>query len=133
MPERLHRFAEAEFKWECAHGGNETIAFARVLGSAAINWVDLVRIPPGSSIGCHTHGHEDEEVYIVIDGKGILTMEEWQVEVGAGDVAHNPPGGRHGLYNHGERELRLVVVGVPACPVRSAAASGTVQDAAEAC
>lgn len=101
-----------------------------MLGSAAINWVDLVRIPPGHSIGCHTHGHEDEEVYIVIDGKGILTIEDRQIEVGAGDVAHNPPGGTHGLHNHGERELRLVVIGVPA---RSVSSCGLARDTAEAC
>lgn len=130
MLERLHRFADAAFKRECAHGGIDTIAFARVLGSAAINWVDLVRIPPGHSIGCHTHGHEDEEVYIVIDGKGILTIEDRQIEVGAGDVAHNPPGGTHGLHNHGERELRLVVIGVPA---RSVSSCGLARDTAEAC
>jgi mannose-6-phosphate isomerase-like protein (cupin superfamily) len=118
MTERVYRFGTAGFDWTIAHEGNAEVAVSRVLSTSAINWIDLVRIPPGHGIGRHTHGADDEEIYIIVDGTGTMTVEERDFPVGPGDVAYNPAGGTHGLLNDGSRELRLVVVGVPAAQAR---------------
>jgi mannose-6-phosphate isomerase-like protein (cupin superfamily) len=114
MADRVYRFETAGFNWTIAHEGNAEVAVSRVLCTHAINWIDLVRIPPGHGIGLHTHGTDDEEIYIIVDGTGTMTVEDHSLPVGPGDVAHNPVGGTHGLLNSGSVEMRLVVVGVPA-------------------
>lgn len=113
MHDRVFRFDTAGFQWTCAHEGQYDVAVSRVLQTQAINWIDLVCLPAGHSVGTHTHGLDDEEIYIVISGTGTMTVEDDDVAVRAGDVVHNPPGGTHGLVNSGESELRVVVVGVP--------------------
>lgn len=98
-----------------AHNGNGLIDSDRVLASrdrSAINFIDLVVIPVGASIGEHRHALTDEEIYIVIDGSGTMSMNGRRFEVAAGSVIHNPPGGTHGLTNTGTQALRLVVVDV---------------------
>lgn len=110
---RIFRFEQATFTHANAHDGVGNIAYARVLSGTAINWIDLVSVPPGTSIGPHRHGQDDEEVYIIVSGQGRMTVEHEEIEVGPGDVIHNPPAGRHGLRNLSDTALRVVVVGVP--------------------
>lgn len=71
-------------------------------------------MPPGTSIGVHTHGPADEEIYVVVSGSGRMWLEGEEFAVGPGDVVVNRRRGTHGLVNTGEGELRLVVVEVPA-------------------
>jgi mannose-6-phosphate isomerase-like protein (cupin superfamily) len=74
----------------------------------------LTVVPPGASIGVHTHGPADEEIYVVVSGAGLMRLERDEFMVGPGDVVVNSRRGTHGLVNTGEAELRLVVVEVPA-------------------
>ena len=67
-----------------------------------IGWLTL---PPGASIG--SHGHTDnEDVYIIISGKGIFTDSTGkEYEVGPGDITIARPGQKHGLKNSGDESL----------------------------
>jgi quercetin dioxygenase-like cupin family protein len=107
-------FAGARFDQVIAHDGQGRIASARVIadpsgGGAA--WVDLVVVPPGCSIGEHTHG-ADQETYVIVDGSATMVVDGHDILVGAGDVIVNRPGGTHGLRNTGADPLRLVVLDV---------------------
>jgi quercetin dioxygenase-like cupin family protein len=98
-----------------AHGGRGEVLAARVLdrpAAAGLAFVDLVVVPPGASIGLHTHGPDDEEVYVVVEGRGRMTVDGTATEVGPGDVIVNRPGGAHGLENPGAGPMRVVVVDV---------------------
>lgn len=100
-----------------AHGGRAPILARRALERATdtgCRFVDLVEIPVGADIGGHTHEPDDEELYVVIAGRGCVTVDGATSEVGAGDVIVNRPGGTHSLVNVGEVTLRLVVVDVAA-------------------
>jgi len=115
MPDagRHFSFRAAPLAPSVAHGGRRMVSAARVLERAAdcgLAFVDLVVVPVGGSIGVHTHGRSDEEIYVVIDGRGEMRLDKNHVQVGPGDVVINAPGGTHGLVNTGDRLLTLVVL-----------------------
>jgi mannose-6-phosphate isomerase-like protein (cupin superfamily) len=108
-------FTDGGFEDVVAHGGRGRIAAARVLQQppyAGATFVDLVVVPPGGSIGLHTHDRDNEEIYVIVEGRGTMQVDGETFGVGPGDVVVNRPGGTHGLDNTGSAPLRLVVVEV---------------------
>ncbi|MDF2542883.1 MAG: mannose-6-phosphate isomerase [Herbinix sp.] len=65
-------------------------------------------LPPNTTIGVHQHG-KDEEIYIVLEGTGIMTLDDQTYDVKPGSVIVNKPHGSHGLTNTGSSELKLIV------------------------
>jgi uncharacterized cupin superfamily protein len=98
-----------------AHGGEGKILFNRASGPEAFrgpwNFVDYAVLPPGASIGRHTHG-ENEELYLVLEGEGRMHLDGRELHVRPGSVILNGPGGIHGLRNDGDVPLKLFVVEV---------------------
>ena len=98
-----------------AHEGTGKIFFNRVFSEEAFtgpwNFVDYAVLPPGASIGIHTHG-ENEELYLVLEGQGIMHLDGETFQVRPGSVILNRPGGTHGLRNDGEAPLKIFVVEV---------------------
>jgi mannose-6-phosphate isomerase-like protein (cupin superfamily) len=98
----------------CAHGGDGLIRFARLADegvlSGACNFIDYAVLPPGASIGRHRHGLDEEEIYLVLQGRGEMWRDGESFAVRAGDLVRNPPGGAHGLRNVGDAPLHLFVV-----------------------
>ncbi|HEX2217203.1 MAG TPA: cupin domain-containing protein [Gemmatimonadales bacterium] len=96
-----------------AHGGEGLIRFARLAdrGSMAggCNFIDLAELPPGTSIGRHTHAETEEEFYLVLQGRGEMTRNGETFAVEPGDLIRNPPGGTHSLRNTGSEELKIFV------------------------
>lgn len=76
---------------------------------AGIKFVHDDLIPPGASIGEHTH-RGDEEVYVIIEGKGEAMDNGRLIEVGPGDVILTRHSESHALRNTGDTPLRLIVV-----------------------
>lgn len=116
--ERIFRFGDRAFERVHAHGGVREIEFARVLTRTrgAIRFMDLSVLAPGADIGLHTHAEDNEELYVVVSGRGLMTLDGEEFEVGPGDVILNRPGGTHALRNTGEEALRIVVLEVEAAP-----------------
>ena len=116
--ERQYRFEDCAFERVRAHGGARDISFARVLARSrgAIRFIDLSVLGPGADIGRHTHQPDNEELYVVVSGKGLMTLDDREFEVGPGHVIVNRPGGTHGLKNIGAEELRIVVIEVESRP-----------------
>lgn len=114
MRHQYFSFARASFADVVAHDGSGRVRTVRVLDEAhrsAFGFIDLTEIPPGSSVGAHTHA-DDEEVYVIISGRGRMMLDGETFEVGAGDVIRNVPGGTHGLANAGSEPLTMVVLDV---------------------
>ncbi len=115
VSERIPNLDALPLERVCAHDGVGQIDFVRVFDSDAFrgpwNFVDYAVIPPGASIGRHTHG-DDEEIYLVLEGSGEMFVDGKTFRVGAGDVIRNRPGGTHGLRNDTDRPLRIFVVEV---------------------
>ena len=73
------------------------------------HFIDYAVIQPGSSIGLHTHG-DDEELYFIIDGSGMMTVNEETRRVFKGDLILNRRNMTHGLENDGKVDLCILVV-----------------------
>ncbi len=110
------RFDRAAFVRTIAHAGTREISVARVLegGRGALRFIDLTVLEPGADIGLHTHELDNEELYIVLSGRGWMTLDDRAFEIGPGHVVLNRPGGAHALKNIGQEELRIVVIEVEA-------------------
>ena len=112
-------FARADLLPEVAHDGDGEIRARRMWErnrAAGLRFVDFVDLPPGTTIGLHTHGLDDEELYVIVAGTGTMTVDDLQFEVGPGDVVINRPGGAHGLANTSRHNLRIVVIDNGATP-----------------
>lgn len=95
-----------------AHHGEGKIAFVRPFESpdfdTDLSFVDYVEIPPGASIGVHTHG-ENEEIYFIVHGHGTMTTNDEQYRVDSGDLILNRRGWSHGLRNDSDAVLKVLV------------------------
>ena len=93
------------------HGGFGTVRVCRVLHAefqSQISFLDYTVLPPGASIGYHRH-LDTEEVYVVLQGTGVMTVDGEVVQVVRGDVVLNRRGGSHGLENNGVEDLAVLV------------------------
>ena len=116
---RHYRFADQTYERVIAHKGKVPIFTRRVLensGETFLNFLDLTIVPPGADIGIHTHAMDNEEMYIIISGKGAMIIDGERFEIGPGDVVFNEAGSAHGLWNTGEEEMKLVVLEIPWSP-----------------
>jgi quercetin dioxygenase-like cupin family protein len=113
----IRNFQSATSAWGPAHEGKGQVKNALLYGdtdfSTNLRFVIYTELPPGTSIGYHTHGN-DEEVYVILDGIGTMTIEGEVHEVRAGDVILNKPYGSHGLENTSRAILKILVFEVQA-------------------
>lgn len=97
----------------CAHGGEGLIRFKRLAEASQLNglcnFIDVAVLPPGVSIGRHRHKPNEEEFYLVLNGRGTMFRNGEEFSVQSGDLIRNPPGGEHGLVNSGDQPLRIFV------------------------
>ena len=66
-------------------------------------------IPPGASIGTHVHENEDE-IYIVISGRGLIEENGKWVEIAAGDAILTGHQGSHGVRNNHDQPLIIAAI-----------------------
>lgn len=95
-----------------AHHGVGKIAFVRPFSDedfeTNLSFVDYVEIPPGSSIGIHTHD-ENEEIYFIVEGSGTMHTNGEDFAVSGGDLVLNRRGWTHGLMNDSQAPLKVLV------------------------
>ena len=66
-------------------------------------------LPPGSSIGYHTHETSSEIVY-VLSGAGTVKVEGGEEPIKAGDCHYCPKGQSHSVVNTGSQPLEFFAV-----------------------
>lgn len=59
------------------------------------------------------HHKQQEQVYHVLDGEGLMELDGERTVVRKDDVIFIPPGVEHAIYNTGMVDLRFVVVTSP--------------------
>ena len=98
---------------ENSHGGEGVIEiqkmFKREDFSGAWDFALRVVMPPNSSMGLHQHGN-DEEMYIILSGEGLMTIEGKEQRVAKGDMILNQPFGNHGLLNDSKQDIELLII-----------------------
>ncbi|MGN6202735.1 MAG: cupin domain-containing protein [Solirubrobacterales bacterium] len=86
------------------------------LGSRNLS-VTWVTVPGGCNQTLHSSG-EAEQAYVVVRGRGTMSVAGDTQEVGEGDLILVPPATEHSIGNEGEAELACVSIQSP--PVAAA-------------
>lgn len=111
----LKNIDEGGYWMEHCHDGKGSIYFLEVFNKKDFdsNWSFVHRsiLPPGASIGLHKHG-QNEEMYCILEGTGVMTVDGEEREVKAGDLILNKPNGTHGLRNESQAPLKILVIEV---------------------
>jgi quercetin dioxygenase-like cupin family protein len=90
------------------NGGGNTTAFSFFSKSTDVRFAFRKRIlHKGSSIGYHLQ--ETQEVYYILAGKGVLTMNGKEILVQPGDAILTMPGSSHGLKPTGNKDLTVLI------------------------
>ncbi len=71
------------------------------------------RVKPGKSTEPHTHPGT-EEIYYLLEGHGVISIDGVKEKVKAGDGIAIPPGAKHAIFNNGESDLVFLCCCVPA-------------------
>ncbi len=73
------------------------------------DFFERVVIPPKTSMSYHKHG-QDEEMYIILEGTGTVTIEGKEHVVKKGDLIKNPPYSSYDLVNDSDVDLELMIL-----------------------
>lgn len=72
--------------------------------------ISLNCVPKGFKLPFNHKHKQNEEVYIVLKGKGILTLDNNKLEVKEGDCVKVPPQISRTLENSGDSEFQFICV-----------------------
>lgn len=73
---------------------------------------DVYCFEPGQEQKGHIHGNQDK-VYLVLEGAGTFQVGVEKQELGVGQGTMAPAGEEHGVKNHTDRRLRVLVFVAP--------------------
>jgi quercetin dioxygenase-like cupin family protein len=110
-------FSEVQRKSLGAQHGDHTL-FQRVLGRGtekpdlmrSLRGVSRITLPPGESNRQHSHPDE-EQIYIVLRGRGEVQVGDEREPAEAGDVVYLPPDVIHGFTNTSSSTCVLLNIG----------------------
>ena len=89
-------------------GGGETVGYSFFKKAPGLKLVFRKRaLKPGSGIGYHEQ-HEDE-IYYVLSGKGVMTIDGKSFDVTPGTAILTRPGSSHGLKQAGAEDLVIMI------------------------
>jgi mannose-6-phosphate isomerase-like protein (cupin superfamily) len=73
--------------------------------------ITLVEMEPGGKQ--HVHSHKPEQMYYILEGSGVMTVDDERRPVGTGDCIYFPSFAKHGLENTGGTALRYLSAASP--------------------
>jgi mannose-6-phosphate isomerase-like protein (cupin superfamily) len=90
------------------NGGGQTIGYSFFSKTPKLGLVFRKRaFKPGSAIGYHLQ--KEDEIYYVLSGRGMMTVDGKSFEVAAGDAVLTRPGSSHGLKQVGNEDLVILI------------------------
>jgi mannose-6-phosphate isomerase-like protein (cupin superfamily) len=95
------RDGDGEVEIQHLFKGDEITGKARLLAK--------VQLKKNCSIGLHRHD-EEEEVYYILSGRGVVTDDGKEYQVGPGDAVLTGGGGSHSIRNNEDEPLDFVAV-----------------------
>lgn len=90
--------AQSEIRWKLLVAGERGPSSGLVMGVA--------EIPPGARLPLHHH--DPEETYFVISGRGHMTINGNEAEIGPGSAVYIPPKVKHAVRCIGGEPLVFV-------------------------
>jgi len=90
------------------NGGGQTIGYSFFDKTPGMKFVFRKRaFHPGAGVGPHEQ-HEDE-VYYVLSGKGVMTVDDTKVDMTPGTAVLTRPGSSHSLKQMGSEDLVVLI------------------------
>jgi mannose-6-phosphate isomerase-like protein (cupin superfamily) len=90
------------------NGGGNTVGYSFFDKTPNMKFVFRKRaLQPGSGIGYHEQ--KEDEVYYVLSGKGVMTLDDKPVDVTPGTAVLTRPGSSHGLKQVGNDDLVVLI------------------------
>ena len=90
------------------NGGGNTIGYSFFSKAKDLKLVFRKRVlKPGSAIGYHLQN--EDEIYYIVSGNGIMKMNDSTFNVKAGDAILTRPGSSHGLQQTGKEDLVIIL------------------------
>jgi quercetin dioxygenase-like cupin family protein len=110
-PELLRALSVEELELATFSVGDDPTAEARLgvpisAATGSPNSLVYLEVDPGKQIPLHTH--TADEVFVVLEGEGIVTSGDRQWSASAGSIAVAPAFEQHGWENTGAETLRVV-------------------------
>lgn len=100
------------------YGGVRIGRIGPVVGARKLGY-NLTAVPPGKrAYPFHVH-RVNEEMFLVLEGTGVVRIGETTYAIGAGDIVACPPGGAelaHQIVNTGDTELKYLAVSTMTTP-----------------
>lgn len=89
-------------------GGGQTVGYSFFSAVPKLNLVFRKRsLKPGSAIGYHEQ--TEDEIYYVLSGRGVMTLDGKDVNVGPGTAVLTRTGSSHGLKPIGPEDLVIII------------------------
>jgi len=90
------------------NGGGQTVGYSFFAGTPNMHLIFRKRaLKPGSGIGYHVQ--TEDEIYYVLSGHGLMTLDGKEVEVGPGTAVLTRTGSSHGLKQTGADDLVILI------------------------
>lgn len=109
---KMANYLEKEPKLTKSHNGNgllkDVVLFQDEDFQSNIRFFRYMVLPANTSIGFHKHG-DNEELYIILKGNGLMKVNDEEFEVKPGDVIINQPFDSHGLTNTSDCDMEILV------------------------
>ena len=97
------------------HGGGGEIATRHIWGPgdffSSWTFLDHAILSPGSAVGYHYH-EALEECFVILQGRGFMTIDEDTFTVGPGSATYQGIGKGHGIYNPDSVPLNFLRIAV---------------------
>src|SRR5437867_7501195 len=90
------------------NGGGQTVGYSFFDKTPGMKFVFRKRaLKAGSGIGYHEQ--KEDEVYYVLSGKGVMTLDDKPMDIGPGTAILTRPGSSHGLKQTGNDDLVIMI------------------------
>ncbi|HEX16784.1 MAG TPA: cupin domain-containing protein [Deltaproteobacteria bacterium] len=89
--------------------GHRPWGYYEVLSDASDHKVKRIVVRPGARLSLQRHRRRSEHWYIV-KGRGVVTVDSREVELGPGESVDIPQGAAHRIANVGEEDLVFIEV-----------------------
>jgi mannose-6-phosphate isomerase-like protein (cupin superfamily) len=90
------------------NGGGQTVGYSFFDRTPGLTLVFRKRaLKPGSAIGYHEQ--KEDEIYYVLSGRGVMTVDGKTFDVGPGTAILTRPGSSHGIRQAGTDDLVMLI------------------------
>lgn len=104
-----------EFESMAGSGGCTWMLARRALGTEAFGY-NLVEIEPGGALPAHDEsGSGQVELYVVLDGEAVVSVDGTEHPAPAGTFASLEPGSSRTLMNRSAAPVTALLIGVVPC------------------